>query len=59
MAHVSWDIVKAEVCLYELPNLGQAAQHSRGFVVGVSGFLEFIHIDSRQPILSLFVASDD
>jgi hypothetical protein len=63
---MSRDIVKAEVLplladgrLYELPDLGQAAQHSWGFVVGVSGFLEFIHIDPHQRILGLFVASDD
>jgi hypothetical protein len=44
---------------YHLADLGQSAEHEWGYVVGTSGFHEFVLIDRQAAILALVVASDD
>lgn len=46
--------------LFELPSLGQDAEHDWGWVVGaVSGFHEIVAIDRLGLVMTLVVAADD
>jgi hypothetical protein len=44
---------------YQLADLRQTAEHDWGYVVGTTGFHEFVLIDRQAGILALAVASDD
>ncbi len=45
--------------VYELPDLRATSQHEWGWVVGLTGFHEYVVIDRRAAVLALIVASDD
>jgi hypothetical protein len=51
--------ILASGVIYELPDLRATAQHDWGWVVGQSGFHEFISIDRGSAALTVVVASDD
>jgi hypothetical protein len=44
---------------YQLPDIRAAAEHDWGYVVGSSGFHEFVLIDRVTNSVALLVASDD
>lgn len=52
--------VLADSAVFELPRLGQDAEHDWGWVVGaVNGFHEIVAIDRPGRVMTLVVASDD
>jgi hypothetical protein len=45
--------------VYQLADLRETAEHDWGYVVGLTGFHEFVVINSHTGRLTLIVASDD
>jgi hypothetical protein len=45
--------------VYRLADLRETAEHDWGWVVGTSGFHEFLAVDRTTERLRLIVASDD
>lgn len=51
--------IRTATSLYQLVGLGEESHHDWGWVVGQTGFLEFVLIDRGAKSLALVVASDD
>lgn len=59
LASSVYAIIEAADRIYRFPMLSQDSLHEKGWVVGISGFHEFIAIDRTEHRLSVIVASDD
>lgn len=59
LEHDLYARIRAATAVYQLTGVGEAEWHDWGYVVGMSGFNEFVLIDRAADALALVVASDD